>query len=112
MGNGDNCIELQLRVKAIEEWKESHMETSHIQYTELQEQLQKVLVCIHDNTTTIASIHKETQGISQLYRDAQGVFRLGKFIQDALVMITKFGALGALILVVVKYIKVHFPQLF
>lgn len=107
-----NQIELKLRVESLEKWKSAHTLTYEQERKELNHKLLEVLGAVGENTKAIHQLTEETRDILSLYRDAQGVFRIGKGIQDIVITVTKFGAIGALVMIIFKAFKTYFPHLF
>lgn len=59
---------------------------------------------VNQNTTSIDRLTGETRAIVELHRDLQGTVRVGKSVQNALLWLVKWGAIGVALAAFIKWL--------
>lgn len=58
---------------------------------------------VNQNTSSIDKLTDETRAIVELHRDLQGTARVGKSVQNALLWLMKWGAIGTALAAFIKW---------
>lgn len=68
------------------------------------EKFDSMIQAIEHNTESINELTKSTQAIVQLHHDLQGAARVGKGVQGFFVWLLKWGAIGAAIVAMLRWV--------
>jgi hypothetical protein len=64
---------------------------------------------VNQNTQSIDKLTEETRSIVELHRDIQGTARIGKSVQNVLLWLVKWGAIGGAIAAVIRW-ALNYPS--
>lgn len=71
--------------------------------TEEAKKFDAMINAVNQNTTSIDKLTDETRSIVELHRDLQGTARVGKSVQNALLWLVKWGAVGTALAAFIKW---------
>lgn len=77
--------------------------------SEVAKKFDAVINAVNQNTTSINKLTDETRSIVELHRDLQGTARVGKSVQNALLWLMKWGAIGTALAAFIKW-AIEFVQ--
>jgi ferritin-like metal-binding protein YciE len=104
-------------LKSLSRRFEEHKEEVHTDLEELNTRFDKhkteaakkfdaMINAVNQNTTSIDKLTDETQEIVELHRDLQGTARVGKSVQNALLWLVKWGAIGTALAAVIEWVLI------
>lgn len=107
-------------LKSLSQRFEDHKEEVHGDLEELNARFDKheteeakkfdaMINAVNQNTTSIDKLTDETRAIVELHRDLQGTARVGKSVQNALLWLMKWGAIGTALAAFIKW-AIEFVQ--
>lgn len=94
---------------------DSHEEDTRGALTDLRERFDRheceeakkfdaMINAVNQNTTSIDKLTDETRSIVELHRDLQGTARIGKSVQNALLWLVKWGAVGTALAAFIRWV--------
>lgn len=101
-------------LKSLSQRFEDHKEEVHNDLGELSDRFDRheseeakkfdaMINAVNQNTTSIDKLTDETRSIVELHRDLQGTARVGKSVQNALLWLMKWGAIGTALAAFIKW---------
>lgn len=90
----------------------AHVSRCEQRFNDGDEQFNQLISAQQKNTDAISLLIEETREIVQLHRDIQGAARVGKSIQGLILWLLKWGAIGAGVAAIIKWVVEQLVRVF